>query len=278
MNDTITYDLLLGCTELLLDTVKNKISITGIVAGAKSLGVSFILINFICIMIKAKGDKENKSKLSLSFIVINTLFIVMICTTDTITAMIDTLGLSLKNSIEMGEFQNVTVLSEITRIMSAEQSEDPSFWDSVEMTIAHTISMFDPLNIVVALLKIIAYFVELFVLPMIYIVRSFSLLVYQILLPFVFAIATFEPLRPMVLNVLKGYLILVLLPLMWLIADSFGSAFITIAQANMVSLEGTIVLGILNDKYIGLLVSLSFAKVALYKQSSTILKSLFDHR
>ncbi len=278
MSDTITYDLLLNCTELLLTTVKSKISITGIIAGSKIIGVGFVLLNFINIMIEDRKDKSAQPKLSLQFIALSTLLIVMICSTDTITAMIDTVGYSLKQSVEMGDFQNVTVLSEITRIMSAEQDDDPSFWDSVEMTIAHTISMFDPLNLVIALLKVIAYFVELFVLPMFYIIRSFSLLIYQILLPFVFALATFKPLQPMVLNALKGYLVLVLLPLLWLVADSFGSAFITIAQANMVSTEGSIVLGILNDKYIGLLISLSFAKIALYKQSTTILKSLFDHR
>ncbi len=278
MADTITYDLLLGCTELLLSTVKSKIFLSGIITGSKALGVGFILLNFINIMIEDKKDRDSQPRLSLKFIVTSVLFIVMICSTDTITGLIDTLGYSLKESVQLNELQNTTVLSEITRIMEAKQSDDPSFWDSAEIAMARAISLFDPLNILVALLKVIAYFVEIFVLPMFYIIRSFSLLIYHILLPFVFALATFKPFQPMVFNVLKGYLVLVLLPLLWLLADTFSSSFITIAQANMVSTDGSIMLGILNDKYIGLLVSLSFAKIALYRQSTPILKSLFDVR
>lgn len=200
MDKMLTYKSVAEMFTNLEDS--NFIQISNVMVFVKVIALIFIIINLIKIYLDSLGNEQafkiNWNKIIWTFVYVAFLF--------NYNVIID------KSEIILGEFENTIQLENSDKMYSLlednymqtefnkAKSEDDNSWISdvllqINIALKKIANLFDPMNLILMLIKAIAWLIDACIYPVFLIERGFLLLCCKLIAPFVFALATLEKYR-----------------------------------------------------------------------------------
>lgn len=271
------------------------VKIAAVSAGAKSLAVAFMLVNWIKEFIERKADGENEGKLPVTVksILLGIFYIFIVISWTPITQTLNGLLDSYVNSFEFTEGSNsMTIFAEFEKRFETEKSkeeqEEASILSQLSLaTIASVLlKIWDFFNgafmsFILYFIKGIAWIINLIAYPIFLLERAFLLFALNILAPFVIALAALDKFRELIYRWVKVYCAVFLTGLLFLVVNWFCEAIFQKLYDNFTATaEG----GIFDafsyyDRHIVevcIFTVIAFAKLKLYGTSITLANRIFS--
>lgn len=243
-----------------LTTVINNIHLDNVAAEITMAALQGLAISFIALNILKSYWEATKNKgqiFSIYDLGKNIAYIALILSFNHIVGLMDSVLMSISDSLDIDGSQQIYNVFE-DKWMNEDQ-ENSSLWGKV----------FNIFFWILALIKTLAWFVNILIAPVFFLERGMGLLIIKIFAPIVIALAALEPYRALAKKWFLTYIAIFLSGAAFLLANAFCDQFFS-AMVSQYDLSTNF------DSQTMIFIVVALAKLKLYKASIQFTYKLFS--